>query len=1141
MKKILFLAMVLFAPIVNAANNDICTSESKCEDLPACERLGYTKNRYCPEGYVTCPFDSDYIWCKTYTCEMGGLLSVDSEKVALAKAKGYICKKVKFHGLTCNECDTIDSKCRYDDVNKGKGTLAGEICGNNKYPECESNCPSYDLTAEILAIEGAVPVREICTACMLDEIISTDFTCADSYKKVEDASGLKVKDGKKYKCVPAACPEATTYRGIPYEATGAVNCMVKEHAQGWRFEINGVSGGVACSRCVPKDCPLGTEKDLSGCPNDVGYMYIVNGYSGESVCGYCESLRCDDPYAETLQSINDCPTLGESTWSAAKGWTFEQSLQQAGDKICGLCVPKVCENAEYSKSFQSLSDCPNQKGYEFKFDTAHFYGNKYCGKCVEKTCATGSKINLTMEECVAEYRSSFGTRVVDTGEYSGGSRCQKCECDPSSCMWKTADIGAGGQGVDACCDGLSYRSCERKATCEGDEVATIENAKRVTRCTACGHTYKKVEECYEDYKIENNRCVKKTCADWSLKSSPLDCAAGFVGVASEEHVGCFSCKVKTCALWGEENNKEWFEPGTTCNQGYAAKTYNVNVGGTMVGCIDCSTCVSKKDEGYIWVSSESLIPSEVLSADKFKSCNGYEYCAESCAFGWTKDGCACSPVNCTGYTQVSGLSKHDGNIWTDTTGALKYEMCQTGEQKKFKLLGCMDGYSDVACDSGIGQIKAGATQGDYKCYKCNCDITQADQCRWDSTNIGDGKGVTICCDNKTYKGCEKDTTKCNYTLTEKPQNAAETESCTACKVTYYHVKKCKTGYKGEKCEECDTDNGYGMCGGVCAKKPNCGDNGTAICSTTGWQCKCQTGYKGDLCNACDEAKEYYECKGKCLKKPTCIHGTAVCGETSWGCECEYCYAGDTCNTCDSAEGCKDFGNGCVKDQNCNGHGTFNGETCVCDQCYYGETCELADETYCRDGNPKTCESEGYSKECQASCQLCTEVSPKVKTVGGVELDCYDVTDKSCADFCGSYDTLTAKKGLDSSAYACAGVSGEKPVLVSGTKIYAKLQQSVSDAALDNVSGCGIKCYYNDTNCSAGEKLTAQEKADMESQGYVCIQKGYTPAGSMCYECVNDVCTGDLIKEGDVSAKEAEGFACAKKTGVLTANSTQCYE
>lgn len=1120
MKKILFLIAVLFAPVVYAAD-DICTGEGVCEDLPTCESLGYSKNRYCPEGYITCPFDTDYIWCKTFECGMGGYLDVDSDEISIKRAQGYICKKVKFHGLECYECDTIDGKvCKYDDVNKGEGTLKGQPCGNGKYPECESNCSARDRTVEILSIEGAIPLREVCTACGIDEVITTDFRCDENY----------VKDEEHNTCVAAACPTPTTYTDIPYEASGRLNCNGKDHPQGWRYETNGVSGRVTCSRCVPKNCPLGSEANVSGCPNDVGYLYIANGYSGDAPCGYCESLRCADPYTEAIQSIADCPTLSNPSWKAEKAWIFDHSSQQSGDKYCGLCTPKDC-TGDYSKSYQSLNDCPNKLGYNFKYDTSTFYGDKYCGKCEVKPCSVG-KTDLALSECVTQYGSTFGTRIVQTDEYSGNNYCQKCDCDASECAWKASNIGPDGQGVDICCDGLSYHSCS--SSCTGDEVASIENAQKISKCTACGHTYLTVDECNYGYKVENNRCVQKDCSDWGLKSSASDCRTGYKAVTSTEHPACYACEVKTCADWGNEVNQTWYASSvSTCPVGYEKTTHTQNVGNDTDECFDCQKCTVKS--GYITVDSEDDIPDYVVVLEKFKSCDKYQYCAASCQAGYSLNGCSCEPTNCDGYTQMSGLVLDHDTIWKDSTGALRYELCQTAGQNKYKLLGCMTGYDNVSCNASIGEYVIGQESGNVKCYKCACNVSTVEDCKWNASNMGDGKGSGLCCDGTTYKTCTQDTSKCSYTLTEKPQNAETLDDCTACGKKYYKVNKCKTGYKGETCSNCDEASGYGSCNGACSKKPDC-ENGSPVCGTSGWVCSCAMGYTGDLCDRCNTSAGYYECGGVCSQKPLCAHGTAKCEGTTWKCDCNSCYQGTTCNEC--ADGCTDYGSGCILSNDCSGHGTYDGTECHCQACYIGSNCENMNPL-CVNGQPLTCDDAGYSSECNWGCQNCS--TKEVETLDGT-LTCYEVEDKTCLDFCGKYDINTNQVSIEATTTKCAGIQGSTKVYKLNNAVYAWLNNEAYGSSVKIDNGCNRECYFDDVNCSSGERMTEAEKESREAQGYVCKESGgYTAAGSKCYNCANDQCPNGLINEDNVAERRSEGYYCFSKDNIQTSAGKQCYQ
>ena len=95
MKKI-FLLSLLFIPLNAFAQ--VCGEN--CIEQPSCADLGYKQNITCESGYITCPFDSSYRWCKEYTCEDGRYYSKP-----LNSTNGYSCTAVEYHGLTCYECE----------------------------------------------------------------------------------------------------------------------------------------------------------------------------------------------------------------------------------------------------------------------------------------------------------------------------------------------------------------------------------------------------------------------------------------------------------------------------------------------------------------------------------------------------------------------------------------------------------------------------------------------------------------------------------------------------------------------------------------------------------------------------------------------------------------------------------------------------------------------------------------------------------------------------------------------------------------------------------------------------------------------------------------------------------------------------
>ena len=1112
---------MLLAPAASAYE-DVCGDScwDKKDKIPSCEDLGYTQDRYCPEGYITCPFDDSYVWCKTYSCDMSGLLT--KEQADVQKAKGYLCYKSKFHGLVCYDCNEIDKTvCVYDETNKGEGRLSGTQCGDGSWTECIRTCSDKDLSASIPTVAGVVPTYRICTSCDIQETIVTGFTCEENYTKKDNT------------CEPNACPVPTSYTDIAY-ITNLTDCSSKTHPEGWKFETKGKSGDATCGRCVPKNCSLGYTAGLSSCANTAGYTYESQGFSGDEICGYCRGLNCLSPYSENYQTINDCAQMSNSDWSVAKAWDYSQDTIMAGDKACGLCQPKACVG-DYSQNYQSINDCPNTSGYTWEYDKNHFYGDKYCGRCVAKSCSAGAP-GLTVDQCVSSYgySSTIGAGIVATNEYVGLEQCKTCTCDTSKlCSWTAENIGDGGEGNTVCCDGVSYTKCQKKASCDGVEATSIAHATSTTSCLACGHTYLKATACEDGYKVSSDgkSCVQKLCSDYGLVL-PSECSSsqGYVATQSAEHPGCYTCEAKTCDLWGNELGQTWslYQAASACAEGYELTDHQVMVSGALTKCFDCETCTQMS--GYLTVNSLEDIPANVVEKNTIKSCNKYQYCATSCSDGYTLSGCSCVEANCNGFSQMSGLTKINDMLYTD--GIFNYSTCKRGGEILYKVSGCSDGYDDIAACSQPGQIRVGSEKGGYACYRCDCGGTDATICPWNATNIGDGgAGVNVCCDGSSYQGCSRDTSKCSYTLTEEPEKASLTSSCSACGTTYYKVEACQAGYIGDTCTSCDAGNDYEMCNDDCRKKLVCA-HGTLKCGSA-FYCQCETGWGGSLCDTCDTENNYQPCGDTCQQALACVHGVSKCGDDgNLKCECLAGYEGTYCGIC--AEGYEDYGNGCVLVEDC-GNGTFNNTSCVCDECYEQDSngkCTKVKEGCTTDPvRPRTCTTEGYEDSCDESCNNCD--THTIKTLTG-DRTCYSVSAKECSDFCAFWDTSSLIGSIQANS-VCGSAS---TVLAYNYGTYSWLTSTPSSAT---VSACEKTCYVNDAICSAGEKLSATEKTQREANGDICSPAGMTAAGSPCYSCTSDVCPNNLVNEKDVPTKEASGYICTLKQGQTSSAGSACYE
>ena len=233
-------------------------------------------------------------------------------------------------------------------------------------------------------------------------------------------------------------------------------------------------------------------------------------------------------------------------------------------------------------------------------------------------------------------------------------------------------------------------------------------------------------------------------------------------------------------------------------------------------CTNISACSS----AFPLTSANSKIGSYVT-----KDCGkGNRYCYTSCATGYTRDGCECKPVDCSGFPFSESNGHHCNGV----------KSCKTGEVFKYKCTSCETGYdlsgsvcNNKACASGYYSSVTSncakvdtAKTGEALCYKCL-------ECR---------QGWTLNTDN--------------YTCTENSCGSGYTTTMISHCVKYASVSK--TG--PNTCYKCTT----------CAPGYNLNSTGTS-CDA---QSSCNSGY--------EKSHNLYQC----TSVSTHLAGTTVCNKCS---------------------------------------------------------------------------------------------------------------------------------------------------------------------------------------------------------------------------------------------------------------------
>ena len=311
MKKIFLIACILFAPAAIAADGGC---GENCVPKPDCESLGYRRKGdiTCVDGYLTCPFDREYIWCRQYSCSDGGFSATNTPAVS-----DKMCAPVSFHGLNCFDCNQ-DKICKWTEYNKGDYAILSGECEKGTYDTCTINYISimeeykkkYEKALFVLPENATASDQVTITSCGQSIPFYTQWQCNTGFKEINSTGPysnfmsspiyLISKNsatqiiGTHVRCAPQ----------FPSKGYSEISdCSGQEHEKGFIFEIDPNDPDPehpSYGRCVPKNCPDGYDtQSAEGC--DEGDFLAIDDFSGNNQCGTCrqeDELDCVEPYVD---------------------------------------------------------------------------------------------------------------------------------------------------------------------------------------------------------------------------------------------------------------------------------------------------------------------------------------------------------------------------------------------------------------------------------------------------------------------------------------------------------------------------------------------------------------------------------------------------------------------------------------------------------------------------------------------------------------------------------------------------------------------------------------------------------------------------------------------------------------------------
>ncbi len=758
---VIFLGLVAGAYSVQAA----CFNE--CKAVPECAKMGYKleKEIFCPDGYITCPFDSQYIWCKEYTCKDGRY----SDTKELTGEKGYVCDEVDYHHRKCYHChcDPDPEECQWSNLNKGVGEL-GDRCCDGHYASCRNLCQD-----KVSVPAHAHGNKESCTGCNITKDIITSWSCDDWYDQMGEA------------CYARQCPDGYTITDARIEDCG------RTKDQGWTWESKGQSGEQICGKCTAKSCSGDYSTDYPGVDScgdsgSKGWTWNQSGWSGDDACGKCTMKQCPEGFESGKASAKDCGGKGES------GWNYEQSGTWNGDTPCGKCIAKGCPN----NSAVEVKDCgkTGDKGYRLG-TTAGWNGDKECKKCEPLQCSQGT---ATTESGCGDKGNKGWSLGESTGWYNGETACK-------TCVMLNCPNGSKTEWVDP-------TKCGSKGNMNGWTSSGIDSYNGQTQCYTCAK--KNCPDGYNTNKPNVGSCGTSGASGWDWDGN---------GYSGDEV--CGKCTPKTCPTGYSTEKKSIDNCGTTKDKGWTFEKSSTNSGENVCGKCTARDCES----GYNTNSSVNdcsypgtEFAKKVASTTRFNgdaTCYKCECTATNDNCPWTEGEQGMGELGkkcCNGqYQSCKNLCKntvevpeHAQGVKQSCTGCgittdiVTSWTCNEGytesaDGKKCDVAKCPEGYdvqkqSGPDCGNESGwSVEFSGKSGEKQCGKCKC----TSECKWDDKNKGEQGTLTNKCCNGKYANCNS---RCGKEK-KPPENANCSTYCTACELPAVCTAwECDEGFQENK-------------------------------------------------------------------------------------------------------------------------------------------------------------------------------------------------------------------------------------------------------------------------------------------------------------------------------------------------------
>ena len=1088
-----------------SGNNCVCAKTCANTFNGSIPENGKAVTEQCTACGVTTTIITDFN-CNSGFHKNGNVCSCD--KVCKDEYTGGIPANATATKKTCTACD------------KNYDIITGWTC-NNGYNKSGDKCVCEKVCLDKYI--GTIPanataVQEMCTACGVNTMITTGFTCNSGYVKVDN-------DCKKYysSCEQAGYltnqkANATCSTASIYLSNGSTKTCYKDcKCDSGYVDVNGTCK-LYYSSCEAAGY-LTSQKANATC--STASIYLSNG-STKTCYTNC---KCNTNYADvngTCQaSHNTCEAAGYLTNPKANATCSTASIYLADGSQKTCYTACKCNNGYTGDPCVCATTCSDK--ITTKPENSHF-NTETCTACgVSSTIKTGWS-------CDTGYHTSGNTCVCDK------TCTDQITSKPANSSFTTTTCAACGKNYTinigwSCNSGYTKigNACEKIVDCSAHTLTSCPSNAVCSSCTSnsgsnAGKTTYKFENCANNYTLKSGVCVCATTCSDRVSSKPDN--------STYTTTNCTACGVKSTIKTGWACNTGYTQSGnscvcaTSCTDQVTSKPANSSYKYTS-----CTACGSTKDIATGWTCNSGYVNVGGVCQKYHASCEDAGYttsqkanatCGTTSIYlanGSTKN-CYTNSCTCnTNYVNVSGTCQR------------YYASCSA-----YNSSSSTSALANASCNTASIYLSTGKTQTCY--YNCNC-------------NSGYVKVGGIC--QKYYSSCEA----ANYLSSPKANATCGTASI------YLANGSTKTCYTSN----CTCNSNYVNVNGTCQRyyascsAYNSSSSTSALanasCSTasiylsTG---KTQTCYYNCNCNS-----NYVKVGGVCQR----YYSSCSAYNSS------YLTSPKANSTCKSTNIYTSSGNQttCYYDCTCNTNYVNVSGTC---QRYYS-SCSAYNSSYSASALANaSCNtasiylSTGKTQTCYYNCN-CNSGYVKV---GGVCQKYYS----SCSAYNSSYSASALANASCSTAsiylstgktqtcyYNCNCNSGYVKVGGVCQKYYSSCSaynSSYSASALANAScstasiylstGKTQTCYYN-CNCNSGYVkvggVCQRYYASCEAAGYLTSAKAnancsttsiYLSSGSTktCY-------TGCSCKSG-YTTNSAGNCVCAttcadKYTGTLPAH------